>query len=282
MFSGQHTYFLSVIICFQVMDYLNILSYVPQVLTVGQAAGRYWSGRCSRNDLLNTVAGAIVRPTVVRAGGHLGLAMSTAYPEYAATLGSVVTGVAFDGAMTLTGEKFGYLKNADDGDFAMAAITTLNDANAGMAVATAYHTHKRSGTSVQPMTTAVATTTEEKLADMTSPLTQDLPLSDTHALSPQIQILQDASAVEIQKLAEIPEKTTQITRINQPFTTALAKTDGWTSYPSVLMSRCSAALSVTAGSKLALKAKGWCKSVRSVPYSKEWRCRSKINTPAMM
>ena len=272
------------------MEYLNILSYVPQVLTVGQAAGRYWSGRCSRNDLLNTVAGAIVRPTVVGAGGHLGLALSTAYPEYAATLGAVVTGVAFDGAMTLTGEKFGYCKNADDGDFAMAAITALNDANAGMAVATVNRTSINTGTSVQPMTTAVATTTEEKLADITSPLSQDLPLSDTHALSPQIQILPDvqglnlldASAVEIQKLAEIPEKTTQITRINQPTITALGETDGWTSYPSALMSKCSAALSATAGSKLALKAKGWCKSARSVPYSKEWRCRFKINTPAMM
>ena len=263
------------------MEYLSyeLLSYVPQALAVGLATWRYWNGGYSRNDLLYPVADAIVRPTVVRAGGHLGLPLSTAYPAHAATLGSVVTGVAFDGAMT--GKKFGYLKNADDCDFGMAAITTLNDANAGMAVATAYHTHKRSGTtSVQPMTTAVATTTEEKLADITSPLSQDLPVSDTHALSPQIQILQDASAVGFQKLAEIPEKTTQITRIDQPYTTALGETDGWTSY--VLMSRCSAALSVSAGSKLALKARGWCKSVRSVPYSKEWRCRLKINTPPVM
>ena len=241
------------------MDYLSILIYVPQVLTVGQAAGRYWSGRCSRNDLLNTVAGAIIRPTVVRAGGHLGLALSTAYPEYAATLGAVVTGVAFDGAMTLTGEKFGYCKNADDGDFAMAAITALNDANAGMAVATANRTSINTGTSVQPMTTAVATTTEEKIAVVPVPSGQDIPLSDAHALSLPVSNLQKSSDGQCLNLL-----------------------DGWTSYPSVLMSRCSSALSVTAGSKLALKAKGWCKSVRSVPYSKEWRCRFKINTPAMM
>ena len=146
---------------------MEYLQHIPQVLNIGQAAWRYWNGRYSRNDLLHTVAGAIVRSTVVGAGGHLGLALSTAYPEYAATLGSVATGVAFDGAMTLTGEKFGYCKNADDGDFAMAAITALNDANAGMAVATAYHTPKMTGTSVQPMTTAVATTTEETCRTLT-------------------------------------------------------------------------------------------------------------------
>ena len=132
--------FLSVNFCFQVMEYLSILSYVPQVLTVGQAAGRYWSGRCNRNVLLNTVAGAMIRPTVVKAGGHLGLALSTDYPEVAAIFGALVAGVAFDGAMTLTGEKFGYCKNAADGVFAMAAITAVNDGYAGMAVATAYYT----------------------------------------------------------------------------------------------------------------------------------------------
>ena len=271
---------------------MEYLQHIPQVLNIGQAAWRYWNGRYSRNDLLYTVAGAIVRPTVVGAGGHLGLALSTAYPEYAATLGSVATGVAFDGAMTLTGEQFGYLKNADDGDFAMAAITALNDGNAGMAVATAYHTPKMTGTSVQPMTTAVATTTEEEKAVVPVPSAQALPLSDTHALSPPVSNLQfsdvqclnlpDASAVEIQNMETAAEKTTEITIINRPSITALCETDGWTSYPSVLMSRCSSALAATAISKLALKAKGWCKSVRSVPYSKELRCRFKINTPAMM
>ena len=127
---------------------------------------------------------------------------------------------------------------------------------------------------------------------MPVPSAQALPLSDTHALSPPVSYLQfsdvqglslpDASAVEIQNMEAAVEKTTEIMRINRPSITALGETDGWTSYPSVLMSKCSTALSATAGSKLALKAKGWCKSVRSVPYSKEWRCRSKINTPAMM